>query len=299
VKVFGSLLAALGVCAAVALPAAQSAPAGASSACSGATVVVDFSHFGGGIVSRCAPHAPESGLDALQEAGFQLTPVARYGLAFICRIDGWPAHGSCTDTPPANASWSYYIAGASDTSWGFSNLGATASTQPPGSFEGWAFGANAHVSVEPGQVPTPPSGTPPGITTKPTPPPTAAPVTPKGSPSPPSPTNPQPLGPNAVVPSGGLPTTTTIGPTHAPPRPATKRVAAKRSAKQSAAESASATTVPSSVSNAQVVAGAAPVASTPAASSGTPWPLVATLVALAGCGAGAVVIARKRRQSTT
>lgn len=128
-----------------ALPAlpARAGAAGAAGPCpdaNGVTVVVDFHELGGGVVVRCAAGPQATGVAALKTAGFAVTGTARWGEAFICRIDGKPsaAEESCVDTPPVSAYWSYWSASAGG-SWSYSQYGAAARTPPPGSFEGWSF----------------------------------------------------------------------------------------------------------------------------------------------------------------
>ena len=108
----------------------------------GVTVVVDFQELGGGVVVRCFPHPTSSstGLSALQDAGFTPTGTARFGLGFICRIEGKPvaADEACIDTPPATAYWSYWSA-PNGGSWKYSDLGVSNHKVILGGFEGWSF----------------------------------------------------------------------------------------------------------------------------------------------------------------
>ncbi len=100
-------LAALGVALALALGVIGAVPrptsawsAGACPGSTGVTVIVDFSALGGDVEARCAPALPRTGLDALAEAGFTVTPLTTQP-AFVCRIDGLPGPGdeSCIDDP--------------------------------------------------------------------------------------------------------------------------------------------------------------------------------------------------------
>ncbi len=129
-------------------PAPRAAHAAACVGTSGVTVVVDFTALGGGVQVACAPGAPATGLAALQGAGFTVTGTARWGLTFVCRINGLPTPATepCVNTPPATAYWSYWHA-PSGGAWSYSTSGAASHDPAPGSVEGWAFGA----------------GTPPGI----------------------------------------------------------------------------------------------------------------------------------------
>jgi hypothetical protein len=125
---------------------------------SGVTVVVDFRGLGGGITIACAPGDPGTGLAALTGAGFGVAGTNRWGLAFVCRINGLPtaATESCADTPPASAYWSYWHAPRGG-GWSYSSLGAASFNPEPGSVEGWSFGSGA----PPGTAPPPPPVQPP------------------------------------------------------------------------------------------------------------------------------------------
>mgnify|MGYP006976762659 CR=1 FL=1 len=142
------LVAALGLV--VAEPAPRAAHASACSGTFGVTVVVDFTAFGGGVQVECAPGDPASGLEALQDAGFTVTGTKRWGLAFVCRIDGLPTPATepCINTPPATAYWSYWHA-PSGGSWSYSSSGASSYDPAPGTVEGWSFGAGSAPSTPP------------------------------------------------------------------------------------------------------------------------------------------------------
>jgi hypothetical protein len=141
------LLTALGL---VAGPAPPAAYAAACTGTSGVTVVVDFTAFGGGVSVACAVGDPATGLAALQGAGFTITGTRRWGLAFVCRINGLPtaATESCFNTPPASAYWAYWHA-APGGSWSYSSTGAASYNPAPGTVEGWAFGASVAPSISP------------------------------------------------------------------------------------------------------------------------------------------------------
>ncbi|WP_247660672.1 hypothetical protein, partial [Micromonospora sp. D75] len=82
------------------------------------------------------------------DGGFTVTGTARWGLAFVCRINGKPTAATepCVNTPPATAYWSYWHA-SSGGSWSYSTSGATGYNPAPGSVEGWSFGAGAPPSI--------------------------------------------------------------------------------------------------------------------------------------------------------
>jgi hypothetical protein len=145
--------------------AARGAASWTAGACDddrGVTVVVDFTYFGGSVQVRCAAAPVGSGFEALTKAGFRVDQVASQP-GLLCRIDGEPSGFHCQTAPPSNAYWAYWHA-ARGGSWAYSSSGASR-TPPPGSVEGWAFGAQA----QPGIAPPPPAPAP---TTTTSPPPT-------------------------------------------------------------------------------------------------------------------------------
>jgi hypothetical protein len=92
----------------------------------GVTVIVDEQKLSKGkVYVGCAPGEQADGVEALQDAGFQIEGTTDYGLAFICRIDGEPtlAETPCTTTPGSGAYWSYWR-GKPGGRWGFSGVGA-------------------------------------------------------------------------------------------------------------------------------------------------------------------------------
>ncbi|MGI8614917.1 MAG: LPXTG cell wall anchor domain-containing protein [Nocardioidaceae bacterium] len=169
-------------------------------------MVVDFTDLGGDVVVRCVVGPlPDgmTGLAALRAAGFTVTGTARWGDAFVCRIQGRPAaseslsftgnsdyHEVCGNTPPPQAYWGYWHAADGGT-WQSSSLGASSRQVVEGGFEGWAFsldhttGANPaprYPPSRPGPASPPPTTAPttapaPAPTTTPTTAPTTAPTT--------------------------------------------------------------------------------------------------------------------------
>lgn len=155
---------------ALALPAAP-AVAAACSQGSGVTVVVDFASLGGGQQVRCTDTDPASGIAALRQAGFTPTRAAQVPGYFLCRIDGKPANDPCQRTSPEEAYWSYWHAKPGG-SWSYSSGGANDYDPPPGSVEGWAFGAGDPPSAPPPRAATPRAtraSSPPATTARPTP----------------------------------------------------------------------------------------------------------------------------------
>lgn len=191
------------------LTAAQPASAASGSAgyCkddSGVTVVVDMSALGGGVTVRCAADAGAgvSGLDALRSAGFAVTGTTRFGLSFVCRIQGRPTASEvlpipgddgyqerCVNTPPPTAFWGYWYA-PNRGGWTYSSSGAQAHETIPGGFEGWAFALGGSSPPRPAVAPVRPAASPPATPPAPTtaPSPTSSPPPPATS-TPPSPTS--------------------------------------------------------------------------------------------------------------
>lgn len=128
----------------------RAAQAAACSGSTGVTVKVDFTAFAGAVSTQCALGDPATGVAALQGAGFTVTGTTRWGLAFVCRINGLPTAASqpCVNTPPVTAYWSYWH-GVPGGSWTFSSSGASSYNPAPGTVEGWAFGAGSPPSVSP------------------------------------------------------------------------------------------------------------------------------------------------------
>lgn len=129
----------------------------------GVTVIIDFQDLGGDSIVRCAVGDQATGLAALKNAGIQITGTARWGEAFICRIEGKPAPNAepCIDTPPASAYWSYWYA-PNGGSWKYSEWGVANRKPPLGSFEGWSFSKNrtAETNPPPRIAPQRPGGNP-------------------------------------------------------------------------------------------------------------------------------------------
>lgn len=143
--------------AAVAPAVAPKVPASTVGPCpgkTGVTVTVDFTAFKGVVRTRCAPGAQANGLVALQHAGFTATGTQRYGLAFICRINGLPtlAQQKCVTTPPPTAYWAFYHATATATTWTYSTVGASSYKPALGTLEAFAFGKTAKPTKTPAQV---------------------------------------------------------------------------------------------------------------------------------------------------
>ena len=273
-------------------------------------VAVDFGHWGGSVERGCASSGHDvTGVGALQQAGFDLTGTARYGLAFVCRIDDHPgaAAEKCVNTPPATAYWAYWHADAGQTSWTYSTTGAAQYHPQPGGADAWTFGATdaagtpetptfspAEVLPAPaiGPGPTSPTSTP--VARSPTPRPrTSAPRAPGHRTS---------LAPETSATSARAPVTSATRPAHPPAGAAASAATAVGSAGTSAAAASADTGSPAGTSG---VAGpgatsAGPVIVDHAASSavrgaGSPWPTVLGLGIVAVLAVGGLLAARRRR----
>ncbi|MEO7058800.1 MAG: hypothetical protein ABI083_03715 [Lapillicoccus sp.] len=147
-------------------------------ATTGTTVVVDFQQLDGNggtpaaTVTRCSPNpAPgtaRTGIQAMQDAGITPVGTQRYGLAFVCRIQGRPSateaipvtgnpayHEGCVNTPPPSAYWGYWYADGTGSTWTYGSQGASSHTVIPGGFEGWSFALNTTATTKPAPGVTP------------------------------------------------------------------------------------------------------------------------------------------------
>lgn len=121
------------------------AQAAACADSSGVTVIVQFPDH---TETGCATGDPTSGVQALESAGFSVTPVT--GQPFVCRIDELPKTG-CGRVPPSSAYWAYFHASRGG-SWAYASQGAWSTDPAPGSIEGWRFGGGTRPDK------TPPAG---------------------------------------------------------------------------------------------------------------------------------------------
>ncbi|MCC8246538.1 hypothetical protein [Saccharothrix luteola] len=271
----GRLRRGLTALAAVGLVLASAPPTAQAAECSGVTVVVDFRSLGGGVQTGCAPGDPATGTAALTAAGFGYTFASRQP-GFVCRINGKPSSDPCVNTSPTTAYWGYWH-GQPGGSWVYGNTSAGAYDPPPGSVEGWSFGA----------------GEPPGIA-----PPAPAPKPTQPAPRQPAPGQPtqpvQPVQPGQPAPQPGQPTqqatqqpettsaSTTAGTTTAPP------------------SSSAATTSGSTTSGSAAPTGSTSVAVEPTAgtSSGGTVGLVVGIVVIAALAGLGLWTARRRAKAT-
>lgn len=259
----------------------------AASACNdtvGVTVIVDFTHFGGAIERGCDPDQPSNALVATNAAGFTTAGTARYGDAFVCRIDSLPSKKSeaCTDTPPAKSSWSFYYAHSSDKAWTYSHLGVLSYHPAPGTLLAFAFGNFAKPGVLPsGAAVTTTTTT---TTTAPQKPPRTT-LPPTAQVDPPATTRPAAIVPPQTKVAAGTtpsPTATTVH---------TRQPATTRPAASTTTPDAAATTGPRIVDK----TASGPITGDHGG-SGSPWPALLTVALVAALGAGAFATIRMRRQ---
>jgi hypothetical protein len=250
--------------------------------CQGVTVLVDFAAWGGAVERGCAPN-PANGLEALHQAGFSTAGTTRWGDAFVCRINDEPGNPpeACVNTPPSNAYWAYYEAHPNDTSWTYSDHGATATRPTAGMIEAWAFGAGALPRVAPAQAnPADPPPTPPTQ-------PTSAPPVAQGAPS----------GGHAGTSSPGVATAT--GSTATAPTGATTSTAPTSAGTSVPAGRGSTTTVATAPLIENVSAAALPKSSgggSGGGGGGSPLGVVLAIVLLVAAGVGGTFLARARRR---
>jgi hypothetical protein len=143
---------------------ARAAAIGQCSTTRGSIVAVDFAHFGGPLVRGCgvtSSGAPDSsGLTLLEDGGFTPVGTRQYGLAFICRLGNaavgggaaYPTADPCDQTPPASASWSYWLAEPGAASWTLSPDGVTTDHPVAGEVELWVFGSTSDPSPSPALI---------------------------------------------------------------------------------------------------------------------------------------------------
>lgn len=115
------------------LPVEYASAVTTGSACTGVTVVVDFSDFGGGVKVGCATSGFDTGSDALKSAGFTATD-SQPGL--VCTIDAKP--DPCPTTFKGSY-WSYWHGKSTDAAWTSYQVGAESSHPGAGSVEGWRY----------------------------------------------------------------------------------------------------------------------------------------------------------------
>jgi hypothetical protein len=129
-------------------PAAAS-PIGACTESVGTVVAVDFGHWGGPIVRGCGVNQ-SSGFALLRAGGFSTAFDQHDGPGSICRIgsaqfDNDALHPTasedrCVVTPPTTAYWSYWLAAKGQSTWTYSQYGATADQPKAGEVQLWEFG---------------------------------------------------------------------------------------------------------------------------------------------------------------
>jgi hypothetical protein len=257
-------LAAVGV---VGAPATAARAAGCTAP--SVAVVVDFTHFGGGIQRGCVTPGG-TGLQVLA-AVFTVTQVQRQP-GFVCRISGLPtkSQDACLNTPPSNAYWAYFH-GRAGSGWVYSAAGAANYVPPPGTVEGWAFGG----------------GGPPGVS--------VASVLPTKPAPPPSHSGPRPNPTLEPTHGASAPPGTTAAATSAPTYSTTSTARTKPASTSQSAPPTSDTPSGSGPPTVQDVTQRAPKAAS--SGSGSAAPLVVTVAVAAALFAGGWYLSRRRRLS--
>lgn len=131
-------------------PAAAAArPLQECTATAGVILAVDFGPWGGPLLRAC-DSTPTTAYAQLNQGGWHTTGTEHDGPGFICRIgySGYrhdvqyptPAQQPCVQTPPTGAYWAFWQAGPGQTSWTYSEDGATGTHPAPGSVSLWVFG---------------------------------------------------------------------------------------------------------------------------------------------------------------
>ncbi|HEY5334898.1 MAG TPA: hypothetical protein VIJ71_02620 [Mycobacteriales bacterium] len=305
-RLLGRLVAAAALVLATGLVVAapgQAAALGQCTTASGTIVAVDFGPWGGPIVRGCGVQQngqPDStGYVLLGDGGFSVTGDQHDGPAFVCRLGSGSFNGGaqyptaaqdrCVVTPPASASWSFWLAPPGATSWQHSNDGATSDHPVAGEVELWTFGGSG----------PPASGLIDQLRARNTAPAGGSPAAPTPSVQP---TSSPPTGPGSVTgpTSQGSPRATGLGGNDtASPQPTT-------GAPSSSGASTSGTTSPTAGDSAiaGTTPGAPPSIVTARAAqksphhSGSALPIVITVVLVAGLGGlGGLSLVRRRRSA--
>ena len=124
-------------------------PLSACTATTGVILAVDFGPWGGPLLRSC-DGTPTTGYAQLNQGGWSTVGTEHDGPGFVCRIgySGYrhdaqyptAAQQPCVQTPPASAYWAFWEAGPGQTSWTYSQHGATGYQPAPGSVSLWVFG---------------------------------------------------------------------------------------------------------------------------------------------------------------
>jgi hypothetical protein len=173
------------VAAAVVLLPQVSAQAAACSGSTGITVVVDSNQLGSGISAGCDPDGGTAA-NNFADAGYRLEYSQAAGMSgFVCKINGNPSNGDCTET---DAYWSLWWSDGMSGTWTYAARGVASLRVPDGGYVAFAWHQGSGQAAPPDVAPTPrvaeakPTPTPsPSKTTKPKP---TKQATPKPAPKP-------------------------------------------------------------------------------------------------------------------
>ncbi|GAA3551718.1 hypothetical protein [Nocardioides daeguensis] len=154
------------VAAAVVLLPQATATAAACSGSAGITVVVDSNQLGTGISAGCDPDGGTAA-NNFADAGYAIEYSQAAGMSgFVCKVNGRPADGDCTET---DAYWSLWWSDGKDGTWTYASRGVGSLRVPDGGYVAFAWHQGSGRAVPPDVVPTPRVVEP-----KPTPSPSAA-----------------------------------------------------------------------------------------------------------------------------
>lgn len=261
----------------VAVLGALPAPARAAEPCVG--VIVDGRLLGGDVRTGCAEGDPDSGLEALDLAGFGYAFVPRQP-GLVCQLDGVPG---CEQTS-ATTYWSYWYREKDSRAWVYSNSGAGNRDPVPGSVEAWVWQDGGR--REPPDVGLPlicPQVVAPPASPKPSPSPVRTSERPDGTASPSGDaTSTKPAGPKSRTSRSTTPSPTTSSPPST--EPATDSTTAEPTSASASALPTSPTTDPTTAARTEA----------PAEDDGPPWIGLALGIGLVGA-LGAAALVRSRR----
>lgn len=278
-----TLLVAAGVALLPQAPASAAACAGAS----GVTVVVDPNELGGGISAGCDGDGGSGDVAAkyFKDAGYtiEFTQASGMGSGFVCKVNGRPADGDCTQT---NAYWSLWWSDGKTGKWAYANRGVNSLHVPSGGYVAFSWHAGGGQATAPDVVPTPRAAAP-----KPTPTP-SDPVKKPKKPNPSAkatPTKPSPSASASASPSASATSSAT------PPETASPTAPSSTATSGAAPTDTSSSDLPSIDEITDGPEASAPVNGDGDDDGGLPLWLGAGLVVIILGGAAAIPILRRRQ----
>ncbi|WP_436699324.1 hypothetical protein [Nocardioides sp. BYT-33-1] len=141
-----------------------------AAACGGAkgiTVVVDSNQLGAGISAGCDADGGGYAASNFADAGYRIEYSQAAGMSgFVCKVNGNPSDGDCTET---DAYWSLWWSDGRSGSWTYASRGVGGLTVPDGGYVAFSWHQGAGRAAPPDVAPTPRV-----VETKPTPAPTSS-----------------------------------------------------------------------------------------------------------------------------